>query len=544
MKRIIFFSFFGIICLCTISCKQSIKIDTKDIDELGKIHFPTTGSDEAKAHFETGVLLLHSFEYEDSRDAFLRAQKADPRHSMSYWGEAMTHNHSLWQRQEKDEALEALTKLGATPEERQSKLSTDFEKDIFRGIEILFGEGTKYDRDVAYSEYMKGLTKKYPDSHEISAFYAISLIGTSRNGGSDDLYEKTARIAQGIIKENPNHPGALHYLIHSYDNPERAHLAKNAADSYSKIAPDAAHALHMPSHIYVALGAWDDVVTSNIASWNASVRRMEKKKLDNDARSYHAYNWLHYGLLQRGEIDAAKDILDKMIKYTADKPSRLAHGYLVAMKGAQMVESNNWDGYVANIEVDVEDMHITKRSGIAFLDGMKAFQNKDPKELQNIISSMSQDREKTALTLGGKGFAMCNTGGYAGRLPNQMQIDMVHVMEMELEAYLAHLNGNREETKSWFTKGIALDESLNYSFGPPTILKPVHEAYAEWLLDEGNLKEAMKTFESSLKKNPRRLLSLKGKKKTAELMADKELMASLNDELKKSTDKKEWAVIL
>jgi tetratricopeptide (TPR) repeat protein len=544
MRSSIFFYLFISTYLVFIGCKHSNQLDVSDIDELGKLHFPTTGNAEAQAHFETGVLLLHSFEYEDSRAAFLRAQAADPTHAMSYWGEAMTYNHSLWQRQEMENALDALHKLGSTKEERIAKVLTPFEQDVFNGIEILFGEGTKYDRDVAYSEYMKGLTEKYPDNHEISAFYAISLLGASRNGRNEELYGKTARIAQSIISENPNHPGALHYLIHSYDDPGHAHLAKDAADSYSKVAPDAAHALHMPSHIYVALGAWDDVVTSNIASWNASVKRMQKQNLTNDARSYHAYNWLQYGLLQRGEVEEAKAILDKMIQYTSEEPSKVARGYLVAMKGAQLVESNNWNSNYVDVEIEVDDLNITKKLGYAFIEGIRAYKDEDVNVLNGIILEMNREREENALLVGEKGFAMCNASGYNSKIPSQMDIDMVHVMEMELKAFHEVLKGDEIKAKEWFEKGVALDESLNYSYGPPTIIKPVHEAYAEWLLENGNLEEAMVIFESSLKKNPRRLHSLMGKKRTAELMSDEKILASLNIELKKSTDKKEWAEIL
>lgn len=544
MNKSLSFVFLLTICLTFLCCKQSNQIDINEIDELGTLHFPTTGNDEAQSHFKTGVLLMHSFEYEDSRAAFLRAQKADPSHAMSYWGEAMTFNHTLWQRQDQDQAVLALEKLGPTAEVRLSKVKTPLEKDVFKGAEILFGEGTKYDRDVAYSEYMKGLTEKYKGNHEISAFYAISLLGSSRNGRNEELYGKTAKIAQSIINENPNHPGALHYLIHSYDDPSHAHLAKEAADSYSQVAPDAAHALHMPSHIYVALGAWDDVVTSNIASWNASVKRMEKKNLDNDARSYHAYNWLQYGLLQRGEIDQAAAIMDKMIEYTEARPSKSARGYMVAMKGAQLVESENWDNKYADIEVDVDDLNITKRLGYAYIDGLIAYKNGDAKSLEDIVTRIGSDREKDALLVGEKGFAMCNSSGYNSKVPTQMDIDMVHVMEMELRAYLAILNGDEAGAKEWFEEGVTLDESLNYSYGPPTIVKPIHEAYAEWLLEIGELEDAMNTFDSALKKNPRRLLSLKGKKKAAELLSDQQLMATLNDELNKSTVKKEWEAIL
>jgi len=526
---------------CVDTTKTAVETTTA---KLGDIAFDVSGNSVAEPAFEKGLLLLHSFEYEDARTAFLEAQTLDSTFAMAYWGEAMSYNHSLWQRQEKEKALAALNKLAPTAAERIELASTDLQKDFFQSLEILFGEGTKYERDLAYNQFLESLTQKYPDNNEISAFYAISLLAASRNGRDAELYDKSARIVQGIIKENPNHPGALHYLIHSYDDPVHAHLAKAAADSYAKVAPDAAHALHMPSHIYVALGRWDDVVTSNIASWNASVKRMERKELKDDARSYHAFNWLQYGFLQRGEFDKADKILRDMVRYKEAVPNKKARGYLLAMKGAQMVERDVWDDEWAALEVDVSDLNLTKKTGHAFLAGRVAYEQEDQEKLAEIIAEMTKRRKKAQNLVGDTGFAMCSAGGFASKPPNQLEIDMATVMEMELAAYLATLKGDMDDAKTWFEKGMALDEKLSYSFGPPNILKPVHEAYAEWLLDNNRAAEALAVFDKSLVRHPRRLRSLEGKKKAAALLKKEGVVASVQEELAVSLADKERGEIL
>ncbi len=527
------------------SCVNTQKTDEeKTTSKLGDIAFDVSGNSIAEPAFEKGLLLLHSFEYEDARAAFLEAQALDSTFAMAYWGEAMSYNHSLWQRQEKEKALAALNKLAPTAAERIELAETDLQKDFFKSLDILFGAGTKYERDLAYNQFLESLTQKYPDNNEISAFYAISLLGASRNGRDADLYDKSARIVQGIIKENPSHPGALHYLIHSYDDPVHAHLAKAAADSYAKVAPDAAHALHMPSHIYVALGRWDDVVTSNIASWNASVKRMERKGLKDDARSYHAFNWLQYGFLQRGEFDKADQILKDMVRYKEAVPDKKARGYLLAMKGAQMVERDVWDDEWAALEVDVSDLNLIKKTGHSFLAGRVAYEQKDEQKLTEIVAEMTKRRKKAQNLVGDTGFAMCSAGGYASKPPNQLEIDMATVMEMELAAYLATLKGDMEGAQEWFEKGTALDEKLSYSFGPPSILKPVHEAYAEWLLDNDKAAAALAVFDKSLARHPRRLRSLAGKKKAAELLKKEEVVASVQEELAVSLANKERSEIL
>jgi len=536
---------FLFVCCSLLSCVDTTKIDVEEsTSKLGDIAFDVSGNSVAEPAFEKGLLLLHSFEYEDARVAFLEAQALDSTFAMAYWGEAMSYNHSLWQRQEKEKAINALNKLAPTAAERMELTSTGLQKDFFQSLEILFGEGTKYERDLAYNQFLESLTQKYPDNNEISAFYAISLLGASRNGRDSELYDKSARIVQGIIKENPNHPGALHYLIHSYDDPVHAHLAKEAADSYSKVAPDAAHALHMPSHIYVALGRWDDVVTSNIASWNASVKRMERKELKDDARSYHAFNWLQYGFLQRGEFDKAAKVLKDMVRYKEAAPNKQARGYLLAMKGAQMVERDVWDDEWAALEVDVSDLNLIKKTGHSFLAGRVAYEQKDMEKLTEVVAEMTERRKKAQNLVGDTGFAMCSAGGYASKPPNQLEIDMATVMEMELEAYLATLKGDVEGAKAWFEKGTALDEKLNYSFGPPSILKPVQEAYAEWLLDNNKAAEALVVFDKSLTRHPRRLRSLEGKKKAAVLLKKEAVVASVLEELTISLADRERGEIL
>lgn len=550
MRILKYYAFPILIGCLLIACSSSTKtaeeqIKTKSAtSKLGDIAFDVSGNSPAEPAFEKGLLLLHSFEYEDARAAFLEAQQLDSTFAMAYWGEAMSFNHSLWQRQEKEKALAALNKLAPTAAEREKLATTELQKDFFRSLEILLGEGTKYERDLAYNEFLEGLTQKYPDNNELAAFYAISLLGASRNGRDAELYDKSARIVKGIIEENPNHPGALHYLIHSYDDPVHAHLAKAAADSYAKVAPDAAHALHMPSHIYVALGRWDDVVTSNIASWNASVKRMERKDLKDDARSYHAFNWLQYGFLQRGEFDKADKILADMVRYKEAVSNKVARGYLLSMQGAQMVETNTWEGPWANLEVDVSDLNLTKKMQQSFIKGMVAYHQKDTKTLTAAVKNMEEKRKKAQNLVGDAGFAMCSAGGYASRPPNQLQIDMAHVMEMELQALLASLEGDDNGAAEWFEKGINLDEKLSYSFGPPSILKPVHEAYAEWLLEHNQLEKALTIFDKSLVRQPRRLRSLEGKKKAAELLKKETIVAEVAKELAISLADKERGQIL
>lgn len=297
-----------------ISCKEQ----KPDPAYLGVVKIEITGQKEALPHFEKGLLLLHSFEYADSREAFKKASEIDPDMPMAYWGVAMTHNHSLWHEQDYEKGLEALKNL---KDESLSEV-TELEKDFVASVRVLYESDTiKSNRDQNYALEMQRMSIKYPDNHEVSAFYALSLLGSVEEGRDEQIYGQGAVITKGILEENPNHPGALHYLIHSYDDPGHAQYALSAADSYALVAPDASHALHMPSHIYVALGMWDKVVSSNENSYQASLNRMERKGLGNDARGYHAYHWLEYGYLQQGRLDDAQKLVEDLVEYARETPS-------------------------------------------------------------------------------------------------------------------------------------------------------------------------------------------------------------------------------
>lgn len=485
-----------------ISCQEK----KPAIDSLGDVNVTVSGNKNALPHFEKGLLLLHSFEYEDAREAFQKAQKEDPEMPMAYWGEAMTYNHSLWQEQDYDAATTALAHLD---EIDLNKNSSQLEKDLIKAVHILYKPKTeKKHRDVAYAEFMEGLYEKYPANQEVAAFYALSLLGSVPEGRDDTLYSKGAKIAQGVLKENPNHPGALHYLIHSYDDPNHASLALNAANVYSKVAPDASHALHMPSHIYVAMGMWDNVISSNIDSYQASINRMKEKELDNDARGYHAFHWLEYGYLQKGNYDEAKKMVFDMKKYASENPSKKARVHLVFLKGTYLSETDKWEGEVANIPANITDLNISVRSQYHFLEGMKAIKNGNIQKLDSTLNIMSQDQNRESFVASEGSSKLCSS--VTRDEATEMDLKESRIRQNQLLALRANLNNDTELAEEHFKKSIAIENSISYSYGPPSIQKPTHELYADWLLAQIRKEEATKQYELALKNGPGRLRVLKG----------------------------------
>jgi tetratricopeptide (TPR) repeat protein len=477
-------------------------------NHLGEIHLQVTGKEEALPHFEKGLLLLHNFEYQDAREAFLNAQEADPEMALAYWGEAMTHNHPLWRQQDYEAAITALEKLASTPDERLAKAATELEKDLLQAVHILYGEGEKFDRDVAYRDYLAGLYQKYPGNQEIAAFYALSLLGAVPAGRDDESFDKGARIAQGILAENPNHPGALHYLIHANDDPGHARLALEAAHNYSEVAADAAHALHMPSHIFVALGMWDEVIASNIAAYNASVRRMEEKGLGAGARNFHSFHWLMYAYLQKAELKKAYDMVLDMQNYAEEAGSISARSYLIEMKANYLIHSEDWNGAIAAIAIEKQDdLNITSRAQDHYIEGRKALATGNTAKALEIIARMKEDRENASRQVSDRGLPMCSTPGASSSVPNRLDLEYALVMELELKALEAWNRGDATTTEQLLREATALEDQTSYAFGPPTIVQPSHELYGEWLLEQGRPEEAKAEFEKAQERGPKRWLS-------------------------------------
>jgi tetratricopeptide (TPR) repeat protein len=481
-----------------------------------------------------GLLLLHSFEYEDARTAFQRAQAADSTMLMAYWGEAMTHNHPLWRQQEIEEGQAALAKLAPTTAERLALAKTSLERDFLAAVELLYQEkGTKQERDQQYANRLSKMQKKYPEQQEVAAFYALSLLGAVPLGRDDEAYEKAARVAQGVMAENPQHPGALHYIIHAYDDPAHAAKAIPAANTYARVAPSAAHALHMPSHIYVSMGMWEEVIQSNIASWQASVQRMKKKKMDNNARSYHALHWRLYALTQQGRYAEASEMIEELKRYTAEEPNRGTRSYMVTIPANYLVETNDWKNEtVWLIDPEREDLNILNRAIRQFTEGVRAYRNKDEDALAAMLQQMARERKDASNRVTASGAPMCSTAGSNRSLPNQLDIDQSQVLALELEAMQAQLKGNLIEAERLLVAATELEQSITYSYGPPRIVQPSYELYGRWLLEQGRPTEALVQFDYALAKGPGRLHALAGALQAAEAVRDTERATALYQELR------------
>jgi len=464
--------------------------------ELGTINFPTSAKPAAQAAFLTGTKALYNFEFDLAGEAFQQAQKADPSFALGYWGEAMSYNHPLWAEQNLPAARKALERLAPTAAERAAKAPAGKERDLIEAVDVLFGgTGDKLVRDIAYADAMKKLHAKYSNDDEIACFYSLALLGTGRPGVNNTRNAmQAAAIAQGIFQRNPKHPGAAHYIIHSFDDPDHAILSLTAARAYSKIAPSAAHALHMPSHIFVQLGMWDDVVASNVVAYKAAVDLADLKNLPRGREDFHTLSWLQYAYLQEGKFDDAQRCVD-IAKAVADKDEnpRIRDGY-ASMKARQIVETARWEK-LALPNGPVKD------GGAPGYDGSAAY------VLAAGLSAAKLGDLATANVAIDKLKAM-RTQAESGS--NAYRAKPFAIMEKEVAAAVASAQKDQAAAERLLKEATAIEVTLDAPSGPPEPIKPSFELYGDLLSDLGRTQDAAAQYQQSLQRMPNRRAAVQG----------------------------------
>ena len=495
---------------------------------LGQIDFPTSGSPEAQKHFIQGVLLLHSFEYPDAREEFHKASSIQPGFAMAYWGEALTYTHPIWVEQDADAARKALAQLAPTAAARLDKAPTEREKDYLRAVETLYGEGDKVSRDVAYAEAMRRMMQKYPKDLEAAALYSVALMGTCQFVRDYAVYMRAAAVAEEVFAKNPQHPGAIHYLIHAYDDPVHAPLGLRAARVYGTIAGSASHAQHMPSHIFVALGMWDDVVSANVASVAVADERSKSKGLPRDTRNFHSLLWLEYGYLQEGRNGDAHRLLDEVAGSAARTKSSRIVAHLAQMWAAYAVETGEW-ATVAG-EFDLAKGGLSSYTAALAAEGSVALRNGRINEAKQLLAKARAQLSGMSHDAAGSPHADAMHAPAAGEAPNERK--SAEIMATQLEAEVKRAEGDRDAALRLLASAASAEDTLTFEFGPPVPVKPTHELYGEMLLEAGRANEAKKEFERALARCPRRTLSLRGLSKAEAALGESAASRQTMDELK------------
>ena len=474
-------------------------------NELGKVEFPTSGSEKAQAHFLRGLAALHSFWYEEALEAFRESTRVEPDFMMGYWGEAMAHNHPLWSEQDTPAARAVLAKIKETP-----KL-TPRERAYLQAVKLLYAEGEKAARDASYSAAMETIYRAYPDDLDAAAFYSLSLLGMVRmEEKSYRLQARAGAIALEVYQKNPNHPGAAHYIIHAFDDPEHAILALPAARRYASIAPEAHHARHMPSHIFLQLGMWPEAAASNESAWASSEAWMKRKNLSPSVRDYHSLHWLLYVYLQQGRYRKAEELLSLMKKTMSETTyeNKLRPGYYennyANMAAAFIVETERWD--LASSLLPATATTASSSGGSHGSHGAAA-----PESVE-VVMRTSNRGARLPIFINGLAAAMKNARleQLKASSANGSGAESPGIAELEVQALAASIRGEHEKAIQLMTEAVKIEEQRGAPSGPPGLIKPAHELFGEILFRAGKYERAAEQYKTALLRQPNRARSLLG----------------------------------
>lgn len=464
---------------------------------LGVLDFPNSGSAEAQDAFDRAVKLLHSFEFSDARDAFLEAQEIDPGFVMAIWGEAMSRNYPIWARQERDEALAALAKLAPRGERR----ATEREERYLDAVFILYGEGDKPSRDIAYMNAMQKMYKDYPDDLEAAAFYSLSILGS--------VYERDVRtymragaIAEEVFAKQPKHPGAAHYMIHSFDDQDHAPLGLRAAREYSKIAPSASHAQHMVSHIYTSLGMWDEVVVANATAVRVSEDSMNRAGRDPASRSKHALHWLQYALLQQGRIDEAHDSLTMMRDDVLALPEDYNRKHNAYMRASYAVDAPFAPRVL--VPTDTTDLSLYDIAVECFASAFYSLANDDVDAARAELVLLDRQVDDAEVLSVEEGLHESDTAS------SEDDYLLATIMAREIDALLLFRAGKTDAALNMMQSATEDEQGRAPYYGPPHVPKPPGELLGEMYLTLEQPKEAAAWFAAALNRNTSRSISLLG----------------------------------
>ena len=505
--------------LLTPSFAQQEQNPVDHIHGLGHVHMDTSCSPSVSADFDRALAMLHNFWFARALEAFKKVIQADPQCAMAYWGAAMTYNHPFWDAptREDESAAWALVQKG-----KQTTKKTPREEMYLDAVAALYkdaGAGSKSERDEAYKNAMKAVYEKYPDD-EVKLFYGLSILGTIKEGTPGfERQAVAAKLFEEVYAKKPEHPGALHYLIHVYDDPEHAVDGLKAARAYAKAAAAVPHAQHMPSHIFTRLGYWEESAAANENAWRTSEDDVKRAGESGEYRDFHSLNYLQYAYLQLGRYRDAKRVTD-MIKAEYEAlpnkktaldtpelqarhvrgrtiyalPDRVAYGYF-DMLARYIVETGTWqEGPKIPLVAPSRDfvaMKLQLQAIAADTAGAKAAANQ--------IVALSNE---------------------PGQHPFVKQI--ITMQAKEAEAIAARASGDIEGAMAMMNEAVAVEDSIYALSQPPYPIIPVHELYGTMLLEVKRPAEAMKHFTETLKRTPGRPKAIYGIARAAESLGDRQ----------------------
>jgi tetratricopeptide (TPR) repeat protein len=466
--------------------------------QLGQVNFPATCAAQAQPLIETGVALLHSFQYQQADQTFSEAANRDPKCALADWGRAMSRYEQLWEfpspktlKRGAEDIRRAQAANALSPRERAyiAAAATFYLAD---------SKLSETDRLKAYSTSLAALHQQSPDDVNATAFYALSLVALAEQQEVDVQPNLKAAIAilEPLCRAAPNNPGPAHYLIHATDRPEFAPQGLEAARAYAKIAPDSSHALHMPSHIFVRLGLWQESIASNIAA-SASAAKATQEHRAAPHYQFHALDFLDYSYLQSGQESKARQLVQDIASVPgADRESVAEHQAWFAARNA--FELHRWKEAAA---LPIPSIPRDSQESIYRVRAISAARSGDldsaRKNLQKFVEISAEEQRK-------------EHQHHADKPADKS------VRQLETEAWVTFAEGKHDEA----VKALRTAADREDSDGVDSLAMPAREMLADMLLELKQPAEALAEYKSALKNSPNRFDALYGAGHAAQLAGD------------------------
>jgi tetratricopeptide (TPR) repeat protein len=469
---------------------------TSSATNLGAVNFPISCAPSVQAEFNTGVALLHSFQYQQAEQTFQDEAKNDPTCAMAYWGEAMSLYHQLWDWPSADTLAEGHADIMKA---FRPAAKTEREREYVRAAAVFFQNNpnlTHAERLGAYSEVMGKLFKKYSDDVNAGAFYALSLVAMPAETKADELANRKAAIdiLDKLFVAAPRNPGVAHYLIHAADTPELAPQGLAAARRYAKIAPDSSHALHMPSHIFVRLGMWQDTIASNLAAADSAARATAAHLADSSYQ-FHAMDFLDYAYLQSGQESKGRALVDELKNVVGASAQDIGSNQAL-FAGRNALELHQWKEAAA---LAVPDIPLTQQDDTYLVRGIGAARSGDAAGASADLDKLREIHSAQQAQMQQQGYAMSMNSGEG-------------VSEQELEAWIAFAQGKSDDAVNQMRAAADRQDAA----GVDSLTMPTREMLGDLLMELHRPAEALAAYKIALKESPKRFDSLYGAARAAE----------------------------
>jgi tetratricopeptide (TPR) repeat protein len=478
-------------------------------EKLGTVHFATSCNEVAQKEFNRAVALLHSFQFSRAIEGFTAVLGEDATCGIAYWGIALSDWSNPFAPGMKDKSQ---LQLGRESAEHGKTVGakTEREREYLAAVGKLYSdyEATpQRARLIAYRDAMGEVATKYSEDHEAQIFYALAIAASE--DPADKTYAgrlKAGAILEKLFEEEPTHPGLAHYIIHAYDVPALAGRALVAARRYSEIAPDAPHALHMPSHTFTRTGYWQESIDSNVAA--AAAARHEGQTVE----ELHATDYEIYAYLQTGQDLAAGRIVDSLPEIVSRFEPK------AVMSGAGSPST----GYFA----------------LAAIPARYALERRDWKQAEQLTVRETPFPHTEAMTWFARGLGAARLGQATAANESAAALRQirehlvkagenywglqVEIQELGVRAWAALVEGKKEEALRQMKSAAELEDGTEKSAVTPGPLAPARELLGEMLLELNEPAQALEQFEATLSKEPGRFRALYGAARAAQLSGNRE----------------------